>query len=168
MWRYKRDGLGTFSFELFYQTRPKNPLSKFILRRSLEIPPAKIQLIHPVDQLYIINKFLNTFWHVSSFKKCDDLIFKLSRESNIDPEYSRRHANFEKLINIEDLDENFRNRIITDNQIDNAMFEIFCGQKSISNFQHEDNRLIDMITNMVAPVPYSKISRNQRKILNAD
>ncbi|WP_319497084.1 hypothetical protein [uncultured Cohaesibacter sp.] len=126
MKRYQSQGMQAFSFDLFYRTRPLNPVSSFILTRVLEIPAPLVRLMSSEEKLHRIHEGLRDFWFVGSYRDCDQLLAMIAREEGGSVDFASRNKNPHKAVTEATLTDGQVNRIMEENSLDQALYEHYC------------------------------------------
>lgn len=121
--RYRGEGRSLFPFELWYKTRPLNPISHFILNRYLEIPNTTLWRLPAQERLAILEEALSSFAFVSSLKACNDFLARLSKELDIPPAFDSINVTTNKFVTADDLSPSLRQQILEENTLDTALFE---------------------------------------------
>lgn len=129
--------LGPVSLDLFYRSLPRNPVSRFILNRYLEIGYPKLLTYSSFDRLQLIDSAFRQFWFVGSHKYCDELIAHMSERFGIPSDLQDRNVSPEGCLKPEDVDPGLRDRIMEENILDQALFDMwgdarFSGKQNVS------------------------------------
>ena len=132
-----RQNLGPLSLNLFYRSLPRNPVSRFILNRYFEIGYPKLLVYSSSDRLELIDSAFRQFWFVGSHKYCGELIAHMSEEFGIPSKLQNRNVSSENSLKPEDVDPGLRDRIMEENTLDRALFEMwgdarFAGKPNVS------------------------------------
>ena len=120
-------GLNLYDFELYYRSRPLNPVSFFILNRYLEIPRARIAVMSAENKLDILEDLLSGFWHVGAYHACGDLIGRIAEEHGVDATYERHNTAKKQYIDEAVFRAEWGDRIQAENSLDQRIYEKFCG-----------------------------------------
>jgi hypothetical protein len=112
-----------FSFELWYKTRPLNPVTHFILNRYLEVPQTTLWRLSPRERLALLDEALAGFDFVASYKACDGFLTRLCHELGITPGFETRNVTPTKVATEETVSESLRLQIIEENALDTMFFE---------------------------------------------
>jgi len=123
MSRYARKGVNRFSFELWYKTRPLNPVTHFVLNRYLEVPQTMLWRLPPRDRLALLDEALARFAFVAGYKSCNDFLARMSSEMGISTEFESRNVTPTKTATEETVSETLRQQILEENALDTVFFE---------------------------------------------
>jgi len=123
MSRYARKGVNRFSFELWYKTRPLNPVTHFVLNRYLEVPQTTLWRLPPRERLALLDEALTQFAFVASYKACNDFLARMSTEMGISAEFETRNVTPTKTATEETVSESLRQQILEENALDTVFFE---------------------------------------------
>ncbi|MBM4114524.1 MAG: hypothetical protein FJ252_01450 [Phycisphaerae bacterium] len=123
MSRYARQGVNQIGFELWYRTRPLNPVTHFILNRYLEMPHTKLWQLKPRDRIRVLDDALEKFAFVSSYRSCDGFLRTLSEELGIETEFKARNVTPTKVVTEETIAASLKQQILEENAVDALFFE---------------------------------------------
>ncbi|MGE0765620.1 MAG: hypothetical protein AB7L90_04080 [Hyphomicrobiaceae bacterium] len=74
MMRYALAGSSPYSFRLYLNSMPADPIAHFLLERWLELPWSRIASLGTIEKLQLLNSTLSQFDHVVDISKADQLI----------------------------------------------------------------------------------------------
>ena len=120
-------GLNLYDFELYYRSRPLNPVSFFILNRYLEIPRTRLAIMSAESKFAILENLLSGFWHVGPYHACGDLIARIAEEHGVDPTFERRNTAKKHFIDRTEFQAEWGDRIRAENALDQRLYDQFCG-----------------------------------------
>lgn len=123
MSRYTNKGANRFSFELWYKTRPLNPVTHFLLTRYLEVPQSSIWRLPPRDRLALLDEALASFAFVATYKSCNDFLARLSADMGIPADFETRNVTPTKTTTEETVSASLRQQILEENALDAVFFE---------------------------------------------
>ncbi|MGE3426400.1 MAG: hypothetical protein AB7I44_06405 [Hyphomicrobiaceae bacterium] len=73
MMRYLTEGLHPFSFRLFLQSFPVDPVAQFLLERWLEMPWIRIATLTAAQKVALLDRTLSQFDRIVDIAEADDL-----------------------------------------------------------------------------------------------
>lgn len=125
MQRYTDDGQNVIPFELWYRSRPCNPITEFLLQRYLEISAARFRLMSDASRLEIAAELLDSFWFVGRHTQCGELITRIAEEHGLSPHFERVNTTRAYFVSIDDLSARMREKLHRDTALDRALFAHF-------------------------------------------
>jgi hypothetical protein len=156
------EGRSAFPFEVWYKTRPLNPISNFILNRYLEISNTKLLRMSFQGRLEILDEAFSRFAFVSSLNSCNDFLARLSGELGVSPVFNRENVTDKKFATEEMLSNSLRQQIIEENQLDVALFDKYQNrgwspqQIGYTHGKLEDGRWASLMRDISRPQHYIK------------
>ncbi|MBX2804604.1 MAG: sulfotransferase family protein [Hyphomicrobiales bacterium] len=128
--------LGPISLELFYRSLPRNPISRFVLNRYLEIGYPHLLGYSSSDRLQLIDSAFRRFWFVGSHKHCGEVVAEISSQLGIPTEMRAQNVSPENSLKPEDVNHRLRDQILEENILDRALFEMW-GDAKFSGRPHQ-------------------------------
>jgi hypothetical protein len=107
----------------WYQTQRRNPISRFILNHYFEQGIPALYRLSSRDRLAWLEARLRDFWFVGSYQRADEMIAGISRELSVVSEAGRRNVTADHDTSAATLDEQMRQRIVTENAVDQALWD---------------------------------------------
>lgn len=120
--RYEANGDPVPSFDIWYRTRPLNPVSTFLLTYYFRISPVRQQLMTIGQKFEFLSQAFKHFWFVGGHSNCDELLKALCRELSLSNELESKNINVNKRLVIADLSSEIRKSIEIYNFLDLKLF----------------------------------------------
>lgn len=121
--KFREAGKGEISFSLFRRSLPINPVSRFFLNRYLEIGYPRILGLSSHARFELIDRTLERFWFVGSWRYCSDLVASISRNLQISTSVESENISSGPRLRVEDLPDRERRLILSENALDQAIFD---------------------------------------------
>jgi len=121
--RYLKAGKNRFPFDLWYKTRPLNPISHFLLHRYVEIPLPTLWRMPAADRLARLQDVADRFHFVASLTACCPFLTRLSGALEITPQFESRNVTSTKFVTPETLPSALRQQILDENPLDTLLYE---------------------------------------------
>jgi hypothetical protein len=125
--RYREAGQRQIPFELWYNSRPYNPLTEFLLLRYLEMSPWRLRCMSPSAVFDTASELLDAFWHVGTHSRCGDLIHRLSEEYGCHDNFTTENVTRERLVTFEVVPPHVQDKLMSETAIDRRLFQRVAG-----------------------------------------
>lgn len=90
--RYRRMGLGHYSFNTHLRSQPDDPITHFLLSTWLEKSWPELLFMSAERKYELLNQALSRFWFVGDYQFCDEICRKMSSELGISTEIKRANT----------------------------------------------------------------------------
>ncbi|WP_416897473.1 MAG: hypothetical protein ACMVY4_18655 [Minwuia sp.] len=140
MSRFTVEGWPHVSFERFYRSRHVNPMSTFLLVNYLEIPWTRLATMPRREKFERISERFSDFWFVGDYRRCDELITKISAEYGIPDQAARANVLETRLLTVDTVPQAMKDRIAEECALDQAVYDAWAGQGAVA----EKPKLTDM------------------------
>lgn len=110
-------------FQAWYGRQPLNPISRFLMTRYFEHGVPMLYRFSSADRLAWLEERLARFHFVGGHLRADEMIAAVGREFGLSAEVEARNVTAEKRLRLEDVSDDMRDRMLTENALDAALFE---------------------------------------------
>jgi hypothetical protein len=115
-------------FASWYLAQRRNPISRFILNHYFEQGVPALYRLSSRDRLAWLEARLRDFWFIGGYQRADEMIAGISRELGVREEAERRNTGSADAMTEAMPDEPMRQRIITENAVDQALWDRWAGR----------------------------------------
>ncbi|HUS53663.1 MAG TPA: hypothetical protein VMY41_06615 [Thermohalobaculum sp.] len=109
-------------FARWYLAQRRNPISRFILNHYFEQGIPALYRLSSHDRLDWLEQRLRDFWFVGSYQRADEMIAGISHDLGVAEQAERKNIGLADA-RAEALDQNIRERIISENALDQALWD---------------------------------------------
>jgi len=110
-------------FASWYLAQRRNPISRFILNHYYEQGIPALYRLSSRDRLAWLEQRFGDFWFVASYRRADEMIAGISRELGVAETTERRNIGTSRELTDAALDQEMRDRIVTENAVDQALWD---------------------------------------------
>lgn len=110
-------------FATWYRAQRRNPISRFLLNRYFEQGVPALYRLSSAGRLEWLEARLARFLFVGGYGQADALVAGISRSLGLPEEVARRNVTGQRTISEADLGAGMRDRILTENALDTALYE---------------------------------------------
>lgn len=126
-YRWTRHGEGTGprppGFPAWYAAQRRNPISRFLLNRYFGYAVPALYRLSSADRLAVLEECLTGFTFVGGYRRTDEMIAGVSRALGLPETVEPHNVTHTRKLRPEDLPDRLRQRIATDNAVDQALFD---------------------------------------------
>lgn len=111
------------AFRTWYAAERRNPISRFLLNRYFEQAVPALYRLSSADRLAWLETRLARFHFVGSYRHADEMIAGVSTSLGISTKVESANVTPVRKLSADDLDAGLRDRILTENAVDQALFD---------------------------------------------